>query len=251
MRKEMNYYFSISEKQKINVSSSHQKEITMFNPEKILGGLLSNSLGGGGKKAKVGMGMGLIGVAMEAFEHFTEKSSPPKAPPGPGAGPPPPPAGAGRSSLPPGAPPAFQPPSAPPPTPGPLEETEPGASGGASGSDQDAVLLIRAMISAANADGFIDADERGRILDALNQSNLSREEQTFIEQELRSPVDPGSLLHQVKSPEMARRVYTVSLMAITVDTEAEKVYMDNLARLLELDQSTLDDIHEKLGRENP
>ncbi len=218
----------------------------MFNPEKLLGGLLSNSLGGGGKKAKVGVGLGLLGVAMEAFEHFTNTPGSPKAP-GAGAGPPPPPSGAGRSPQAPAAPPAFSPPPPPPPAPGPLEET----ASTPPFSDQDAILLIRAMISAAYADGVIDADERERILDSLNRSDLSPEERTFIQKELLSPADPGSIIRQVTSPEMARRVYTVSLMTITLDTEAEKNYMDNLALRLELDQSTLDDIYKKLGRETP
>ncbi len=215
----------------------------MFNPEKLLGGLLSGSLGGRGTKAKVGVGMGLLGVAMEAFEHFTSKSDPPGAP-GAGTAPPPPPWSAKRR-LPPGAPPASSPPSPPPPAPGSRQET----AATPPSTDQDAILLIRAMIGAANADGVIDADERERILDSLNRSNLSPEEQTFIENELLSPADQESIVRQVTSPGMARRVYTVSLMAITVDTEAEKVYMDNLARRLELDQSVLNDIYKKSGRE--
>ncbi|MCP4688030.1 MAG: tellurite resistance TerB family protein [Desulfobacterales bacterium] len=234
----------------------------MFNPEKLLGGLMKNSMKGGAGKAKVGLGMGLLGVAMEAFEHFTEKSGPPKAPPG--SGPPPAPPDAGRSPAPPGAPPVLSrppsappsappaapglsPPSSPPPIPGPADK----ADAAPSSPGTDAVLLIRAMIGAANADGVIDEEERGRILDSLDQSGLSPEERAFMEQELQSPADLESIVREVKSPGMARRVYAASLMAITVDADAEKAYLDNLARRLNLDQAALDDIQEKLGRESP
>ena len=45
---------------------------------------------------------------------------------------------------------------------------------------------------------------------------------------------------------MARQVYTVSLMAIEVDTEKERRYLDTLADRLNLDRSTVEQIHRHL-----
>ncbi|HYR03399.1 MAG TPA: DUF533 domain-containing protein, partial [Syntrophobacteria bacterium] len=122
----------------------------MFNAEKLLGGLL---LGGTRRKSGLeslvtgGAGMVILGVAMEAIEHLMKKSETPS----PGAPPPPPPPGH-----------ASAPPSAPAVTPRPAEETSLRLAS-APTREQGAVLLIRAMIAAANADGTIDQAERSRI----------------------------------------------------------------------------------------
>ena len=109
-----------------------------------------------------------------------------------------------------------------------------------------AVLLIRAMIAAANADGLIDEAERTNILKQLQAVELSAEEQGFIVQELLSPADLETIVREVNSPDLARQVYTVSLMAMEVDTDKERQYMDTLASRLGLDESTVAQIHGSL-----
>lgn len=114
-----------------------------------------------------------------------------------------------------------------------------------------AVLMIRAMIAAANADGVIDETERNRILKKLEAVNLSDEEHSFIVKELLSPADLDQIAAQVDSMETAENVYTVSLLAIDIDTDAERTYMRTLANKLGLDDSILDKIHGDLGIERP
>jgi uncharacterized membrane protein YebE (DUF533 family) len=111
----------------------------------------------------------------------------------------------------------------------------------------EAVLLIRAMIAAANADGVIDAEERARILKRLQGIALTDEEKCFIEQELAAPKDAAQIVRHVKTAETARKVYTVSLLAIAVDTEAERTYTRALGNQLGLDPATISDIHLTLG----
>ena len=71
----------------------------MFDAEKLLGGLL---LGGARRKSGLnalvpgGAGMALLGVAIEAFEHFTKKPDVPASYPPPPTGPPPHPVRDGR-----------------------------------------------------------------------------------------------------------------------------------------------------------
>jgi uncharacterized membrane protein YebE (DUF533 family) len=116
---------------------------------------------------------------------------------------------------------------------------------------QEAVLLIRAMIAAANADGVVDEEERNRILKKLETFDLSAQEHSFIVKELLSPAGLEDIVAQVKSPEMAKMVYTVSLLAIEVDTDAERAYMNTMARRLSLNESDLNDIYRTLKIEKP
>jgi len=188
-----------------------------------------------------GAALGLLGVAMEAAEHYMNKSqtasqststgSPPPAP-GPGALPRRPVGG------PPPAPPGGRVTSPPVPVPGRIEATP----------QADAVLLIRAMIAAANADGVIDAQERGQIMEKLNTVDLSKEEQQFIVNELLAPQEAQSVVAGVRNPEMASQVYAASLLALTVDTQIEQQYLSNLAEQLGLDAKTVTSIHQQLGK---
>jgi uncharacterized membrane protein YebE (DUF533 family) len=228
----------------------------MFNPEKLLGGLLmggSRRRSGLGSLLSSGAALGLAGVAMEAVEHFMDKSKtstsglPPSGPPpiqtSVSSGPPPAP-GVATPHPPPGATVA-----APPPPP-------PSASIGSESIDagkasQESILLIRAMIAAANADGVIDGEERSRILKKLETVDLSDQEHSFIVKELLSPAGLEDIVAQVKSSEMAKMVYTVSLLAIEVDTDAERNYMNTLAQQLSLNESDLNDIYRTLKIEKP
>jgi uncharacterized membrane protein YebE (DUF533 family) len=106
------------------------------------------------------------------------------------------------------------------------------------------------MIAAANADGVIDAEERDNILEKLKSVDLSPEEHGFVSRELLAPADIDAIVSGVSTPEAARQVYTVSLMAIEVDTEAERTYMENLANRLKLDAAVVEDIRHSLGADN-
>ena len=221
----------------------------MFNPEKLLGGLIRSSTRGSrnglGGLLSGGAALGVLGVAMEAVEHFMNQSQgggrPPQTPgappPMPGSPPSPPPP-LGRASATPPPPPM---PGNPVPVSPPSVATEPVGN-------PEAIILIRAMIAAANADGVIDQAERNHILERLQAIDLSPEEHTFIVRELLSPVDLETIVGSVASPELARQVYTVSLMAIEVDTEQERRYMDTLASRLGLDESTVEQIHRSMER---
>ena len=230
----------------------------MFNPEKLLGGLLmggSRRRSGLGSLISSGAALGLAGVAMEAVEHFMDKSKTSASGP-PSSGPPP--IQTTAPSQPPPAPGVSTPTPPPPPgatvaapTPPPPSTSIDPESIDATEAGQEAVLLIRAMIAAANADGVIDKDERNRILKKLETADLSDQEHSFIVKELLSPAGLEDIVTQVKSPEMAKMVYTVSLLAIEVDTDAERTYMNTLAQRIGLTESDLNDIHRTLGIEKP
>ncbi len=221
----------------------------MINGERLLGALLKQGLGGNrsrgrrrsgldslfGSTTKTMLGMGALGVAIAAFDHFTQGSS----------------SSSSRSG-----PPPLRPTGSKPPPPPPLEgsETGPGplAVPGGTAVDQrvkpdEEVLLIRAMIAAANADGKIDGDEMDAIINYLGQAGMTGEERNFIEKELASPKSIDSILPQVQGEELANRLYAVSLLAIKVDTKAERDYLRYLRARLGIKGETARELHGQLG----
>jgi len=109
-----------------------------------------------------------------------------------------------------------------------------------------ALVMIRAMLTAAKADGEIDAGEQQRILGKLNEAGADQETQQFVQDELKKPVDIESLVQEVDSPHMATEVYTASLFAIDIDTQGEQTYMSQLASRLGLPSTLVQQLHESL-----
>ncbi len=230
----------------------------MFNPEQLLGQLMgdamSGRLGGGkGKKkrssgglggllgggsgsgdgglggmmgglsggTKAKLGLGLLGIAVAAYQHYQQPAAP--QPVMGGAMPPPPPAGLGAAMPPP--PPAAM------PSPARVEH---------------AMHLLRAMITAAHADGLIDGDEREAILGRARAAGMDAESLQALDAEIRAPLTLEQLA--VRTPAGLRaEVYGAALIAITADTDQERAFLDRLAAQLELDGAARSDIHAQLG----
>ncbi|QLH40334.1 MAG: tellurite resistance TerB family protein [Defluviicoccus sp.] len=113
--------------------------------------------------------------------------------------------------------------------------------------EQTALLAIRAMINAAKADGAIDGAEMGKIMGKLKEFGSDDEARDFVMSELQKPFDLDGLVAAVNNPELAVQVYGASLLAIEVDTPAEREYLQKLADKLGLDKETVCYIHETLG----
>ena len=220
----------------------------MFNPEQLLGQLMGDAMSGqlGGRKrkrsksglgallggsggmstaTKAKVGLGLLGVAYAAYQHYSQASSPAAAPQpvmAPGPMPPPPPGA--RGAMPP-------PPPAANPSPARVEE---------------AMHLLRAMITAAHADGLIDADEREAILGRARQAGMDADSLQALDAEIRAPLTLEQLTIRTPAAQRAE-VYAAALIAITADTEAERAFLDRMAGLLSLDAAARADIHAQLG----
>lgn len=209
----------------------------MFNAERLLGQLMGQAMGGqmGGRKKRRGgfgmpsggqmaVGLGVLGVALAAYEHYSQKpASPPSPMPATGtapAVPPPPPRG---SAVPP-----------PPPASDIGLRTE------------QAMHLLRAMITAAHADGLMDTDERGAILGRARDAGLDPEELQMLDAEMRAPFTLEQLVVRTPAP-LRAETYAAALVAITADTEQERSFLDRLAGALELDPAARRDLHARLG----
>jgi uncharacterized membrane protein YebE (DUF533 family) len=221
----------------------------MFNPEALLGQLMGDALSGqlGGRKrkkhkssgfgsllggssggmsgaTKAKLGLGLLGIAVAAYQHYQQPSG--------GAAAPNPLAGGAMPPPPPG--PAASPPPPPPPAAANPARTE------------QAMHLLRAMITAAHADGLIDAQEREAILGRAREAGLDADSLQALDAEIRAPFTVEQLVARTPA-NLRAEVYAAALIAITADTEAERSFLDRLAAQLSLDEAARRDIHAQLG----
>ncbi|MGO4570519.1 DUF533 domain-containing protein [Microvirga sp. 2TAF3] len=97
-----------------------------------------------------------------------------------------------------------------------------------------ALLVMRAMIAAAAADGRIDDGERARILGALKSAGIEGEGVHIIEADLAHPASAAELAAAVKTPEAAVQVYTAARRIITPNTVEERVFLAHLSGALGL-----------------
>lgn len=111
----------------------------------------------------------------------------------------------------------------------------------------NAQLILLAMINAAKADGQIDQMEIARITGKLEETGADNEARSFVLQEMGKPSDLAAIIREVNSPELGAQVYAASLLAIQVDTSAEKQYMQDLAMGLGLESGAVMNIHKLMG----
>jgi uncharacterized membrane protein YebE (DUF533 family) len=224
------------------------RSATMFNPEKLLGQLLSggfksskkrkhssgSSMMGGllgssvGSSVKGAAAMGMLGVGIAAFEHFMKNKSGATAAPTPNGGVLPTPAPYAAPPPPPPPPPAMVPPAA-------------------SASNEPVLRLIRSMIAAAHADGVIDGSERQQIMGRLGEAGLSSDEQLFLIREMDAPWSIERLTAGISDRTYASQVYAAALLAIDADTPAETAYLERLAAALRLSAAEVAQLHADLG----
>ncbi|EJZ18247.1 tellurite resistance TerB family protein [Rhizobium sp. Pop5] len=110
------------------------------------------------------------------------------------------------------------------------------------GSNEFVLVLIRAMIAAAKADGHIDDAERALIMDKIKAADVSGEAAAFIERELASPTDIDALVVAATTEEQRVELYTASRLTIEPDSRAERGYLDLLAGRLGLADQLVDHI---------
>jgi uncharacterized membrane protein YebE (DUF533 family) len=187
----------------------------------LAGGALANVLSGkkarkiAGSALRLG-GMALVGgLAYKAWQNYQQGSG---ADAGTGTGFTTPPAGSG-----------FLP-----------------ASSDTAGVTALSLLLARSMITAAKADGQIDAQETQTILNQINSLDLPAEDKAFLFEEYGRPMDVPGLIAAVDSPEHAAEVYAASVMMLDPPSPPEQIYLDTLANGLGMEAGLADEIHATL-----
>lgn len=105
------------------------------------------------------------------------------------------------------------------------------------------LLLARAMIAAAKADGQIDTRESQAILNQINSLELLADDKAFLFEEYGRPLDVPALSAAVDSPEHAAEVYAASVLMVDPPSPPEQIYLDTLARELGLEAGLVAEIH--------
>jgi len=196
----------------------------------LAGGAVANAfMGKKGRKltksaVKLG-GLALVGgLAYKAWQNHKQSSAGPAAGSAMGYAPAAVPAGNPASQVPQGT--GF--------LPGPGDET---------GAQELSQLMVRAMISAAKADGQIDTRESQMILQQVNELPLDDEAKAFLFAEYSRPLDIEGLVAAVDSPEHAAEVYAASALVVHPASPAEQFYLDSLARGLRLEAGLVQELH--------
>lgn len=109
-----------------------------------------------------------------------------------------------------------------------------------------AVTLIQTMVAAAHADGRLDSEEEGRILEKLQEQGLDKEEKQYILMQLHTPKPISELTRGVDNPMVAQTMYSLAASTIVVDTEQERQWLDDLAKELGISTAMQQFIEEEL-----
>lgn len=101
--------------------------------------------------------------------------------------------------------------------------------------EHHAELILKAMINAAKADGRIDPGEVKRIVGKLQEDGIQENDQQYLIMEMQKPMETEQLIAAAQGrQDVAAQIYAASLLAIEVDTPAEKTYLEQLASGLRL-----------------
>ena len=111
-------------------------------------------------------------------------------------------------------------------------------------ANDQATLIIRAMINAAKSDGSIDQAEQDSIIAKLG--DVTQEEINFVKAEFAAPLDVKSFARSVPRG-MEQQIYTVSLMAIDLDKNTEAHYLASLVKELNISHQAANQLHERVG----
>jgi uncharacterized membrane protein YebE (DUF533 family) len=114
--------------------------------------------------------------------------------------------------------------------------------------EDQAKIALKAMINAAKADGQIDQNEIQRILGKLEEGGANPEARDFVLAEMGKPMDLASLTAAARGNlQLGAQLYAASLLAIEVDTDAERQYLQDLAEGLGLGNEVTAKLEETLG----
>lgn len=116
---------------------------------------------------------------------------------------------------------------------------------------ETAELCLRGMIEAAKSDGNIEPEEAQRIVGKLEEGGITPEERQFVTEHMQRPSDARSLAAAIPNREVGAQVYAAALMAISVDTQAERAFLAELANGIGLDSDTVARLHGMVGAPAP
>jgi uncharacterized membrane protein YebE (DUF533 family) len=115
-------------------------------------------------------------------------------------------------------------------------------------NEQGQLILMRAMISAAHADGHIDDSERQRIFAQVETMELSVPEKAMLFDELRKPLSLQQLVQQVPNAQTGIEVYAASASAIDANEPSSAAFLQSLSQQLCIPRELVESIHQQLAQ---
>ncbi|EFL87717.1 tellurite resistance TerB family protein [Ahrensia sp. R2A130] len=120
------------------------------------------------------------------------------------------------------------------------------------------LMVVKAMIVAANADGHIDAEERTTIQNALQQMPMEADHKALMLDTMFDPPSVRELASAANDMEQASAIYMASRLAIDPDHPKERAHLDNLAAAMAMPddlvrsiEAQVDEAPEPMGKVPP
>lgn len=114
--------------------------------------------------------------------------------------------------------------------------------------EENSEIILRAMINATKADGVVDEDEINRIIGKLREAGVDEEAEHYVTAQMRHPMETETIIAAAAGrTELAAEIYAASLLAIEVDTPAERDYLDRLAAAMGLPPEVARNIEDMVG----
>ena len=110
----------------------------------------------------------------------------------------------------------------------------------------EALLMLRAMIAAAKADGAIDAEERSRIAAQLDDAGLSPAARDMVLADFDKPLTPAALAKLASDPMLAAQLYAAAVVGAGDIAATERAWLDEFAKALKLDHAAAAAIEARL-----
>jgi tellurite resistance protein len=110
----------------------------------------------------------------------------------------------------------------------------------------EALLMLRAMIAAAKADGAIDAEERSRIAAQLDDAGLSPAARDMVLADFDKPLTPAALAKLASDPMLAAQLYAAAVVGAGEIAATERAWLDEFAKALKLDRAAAAAIEARL-----
>jgi uncharacterized membrane protein YebE (DUF533 family) len=116
-------------------------------------------------------------------------------------------------------------------------------------SHDSALLMVRAMIAGAAADGIVDPQERQRILGKMQEAGLGADAAAFVDRELAHPASASEIATRTgSSKELAAQVYAAAVYGAHAGSRPEQAFLADLAKALALDPGLAAHIGAAMGQ---
>ncbi len=101
-------------------------------------------------------------------------------------------------------------------------------------ANERSLILLKAMIAAAKADGHINKKEIEIIHEQINTLGLSKDVADVLEDEISKPLDVKEIAALAENQAIASEIYLVSAVVTDKENSMERSYLETLAKAMQL-----------------